>query len=118
MVAAPQYATIIVQNRLGIRVPIDVYLSDVVDSLMTWDNGRGAGVGTPDFWVAPEPVTVVDFSIETGMTDTTKIQLTVNNMGIGAIPRYANQLNTLSYRSPMNLVVLKGQTLRAIQLAN
>jgi len=99
-------------------VPIDVYLSDVADSLIRWDNGRGAGATTPDFWVAPENVSIVDFSIKTGMTDTTKLQLTINNMGIGAIPRYANHLNTLAYRPALNIIILRGQTLRAIQLGN
>lgn len=118
MAAAPQYATMTVRNARNIRVPVDMYLSDVAGALTNFDNGRGAGVGTPDYWTAPEMVTIVDFSIPTGMTDTTKIQPTINNKGIGAMVRYANQLNTLNYRTPLNLVVMAGQTLRFIQLAN
>lgn len=118
MVAAPRYGTMTVKNKLGIRIPIDIYISDVADAAVNFDNGRGAGSGTPAYWTAPESVAIVDISLASGLTDTTKVQPMVNNKSVGAVIRYANQLNTLSFRTPLNLVVLAGQTLTMIQLAN
>lgn len=117
MAAAPQYGTMTVLAG-GIRTPIDIYISDVVDAAVRFDNGRGAGAATPDYFTAPTDLAIVDISVPTGLTDTTKIQPTVNNKTIGAVVRYANQLNTLAYRVPMNLRVFRGQTLRFIQLGN
>ena len=79
MAAAPQLATasfVGVQTRRTYAV--DVYLSDVAAALVNFDSGAGAGAGSDTFWIAPENVILTDFSIKTGMTDTTKISTRCN----------------------------------------
>lgn len=117
MAATPQSGTMSVRNSRGITVPVDFYVSDVANALVNWDNGRGAAAGTPDFYSPPEDVVITDFSISTGLADTTKAQPTINNMGTGAIVRWANHVNTLSNRGKINLLLRRGTALRMIQLA-
>ncbi len=113
--AAPQFGAMIFQGRSGKTYPVDVYHSDVNDTLIRFDGGAGAGAATPDYWSPPEPVVLVDYSIVTGMTDTTKIQLLRNNAPIGGFLRFAMWLNTLAKRPILAIGFLPGHQVRALQ---
>jgi len=95
----------------------DCYFSDVADGLATFDAGGGASATSPTSWTAPEDVLLVDFSIVTGMADTTKIQVLRNNQPTGDFLRYTQHLTTSAMRSPVRVGFARGTEVRAIQKA-
>lgn len=118
MVAAPQMATMtFIGRQTGQTYSKDVYLSDVVAGLVNWDSGAGASANSETFWTPPEAVVMRDFSILTGMTDTTAMQITKNGVPSGNILRYANYLNTLNSRPPMMIAFPAGTKIGLIQIA-
>lgn len=118
MVAAPQFGTMVFHGVVTGRVyNVDVYFSDVVDAQTRWDGGGGASANSPDSFTAPEELILNDFSIVTGMTDTTKIQVLRNNQPTGDFLRYTQHLTTAPVRSPLRLGFRAGVQVRAIQKA-
>jgi len=118
MVAAPQYGTFtLVGLRTGRVYNVDAYFSDVADALVNFDGGGGAGTTSPTSFTCPEDVLLVDQSIVTGMTDTTKIQVLRNNQPTGDFLRFTQHLTTSAQRSPVRLGFARGTELRAIQKA-
>lgn len=103
MVAAPQMATATFVGDSGQHYSKDVYCSDVAASPTNWPSGGVAAATTTDHWTPPEGVRLVDFSILTGMTDTTALQPTRNGVATGDILRFANHLNTLNSRPIPNI---------------
>lgn len=118
MVAAPQFCTFIFRGlRTGLSYIKDAYMSDVVGALVRWDSGAGAGAGSDVFWTLPEDAVLVDYSQVTGLTDTTKLQLTRNGVATGDILRYAIHLTTLANRPALRVVFPAGSKIGGIQLA-
>lgn len=118
MVAAPQYATITMVGPRGqLTKAIDTYLSDVADARGNFDSGQGASSTSENEFIAPFSGFIADFSIPTGMTDTTKVQVLVNNTPTGDHLRYANHLNTLTSRIPLRIPVAAGSRFTMIQRA-
>lgn len=116
MVAAPQFATMIISNGQT-SVNVDVYASDVANSPCTFDSGSGAAAGALGFFKSPISGRIVDFSILTGMTDTTAGRITINNSPCKSVIRWANQLNTLNSRPALNIPVAAGENIGIVQLA-
>jgi len=119
MAAAPQRATFAFRGLETGRVyNVDSYLSDVANAQINLDSGNGAGTTSLTYYKIPEKATLIDFSIVTGMTDTTNIALTSDGAQIpGARLRYANFLNTLSQRAPIQVTFARGSNFGAIQVA-
>jgi hypothetical protein len=118
MSAAPQYGTMVFHGIQSGRVyNVDAYFSDVSDGLSTWDGGGGASATSPDSFTAPENVILNDFSIVSGMTDTTKIQILRGNQPTGDFLRYTQHLTTAAQRSPLRLGFRAGTQIRTIQKA-
>lgn len=117
MAAAPQLATLTFRGTSGANYSIDAYLSDVANANANFDSGAGAGATSETFWTAPENVYLVDFSILTGMTDTTVARLTANGRPLQSMVRYANHLNTLNSRPVLNTGFAAGTRVGLIQLA-
>lgn len=118
MAAAPQNATATFRGASGKLYTIDQYLSDVANAYTTFNPNGAAGTGTLQYWVAPERVTLVDFSIVTGMTDTKGIVwLASGAVKPGSAVRYANQLNTLPFRPALNVQFNAGELIGAQQFA-
>lgn len=117
MVAAPQLATLTFKGQSGAHYSIDCYCSDVANAMVNFDSGAGAGTGSETFWTAPENVYLVDFSILTGMTDTTVGRLTANGRPLQSMIRWANHLNTLNSRPILNTGFAAGARIGIIQLA-
>ena len=118
MVAAPQFGTMIF---IGLRTRksyvVDTYHSDVVDALMNFDGGAGASATSPTEWRPPEPVVLTDYTIVTGMTDTTKMQIMRSNGPTGDTLRFVLHLTTLAFRPRLAIGFNAGQDVRAIQRA-
>jgi hypothetical protein len=119
MAAAPQKATMVITRAdLREKKNVDVYNSDVVAGNSRFDNGAGVASATSaDFFVMPFDGYISDFSILTGMTDTTAGQLTINGLGVGSTVRWANYLTTLNSRPSLAVPVKAGSYVRIIQLA-
>lgn len=118
MAAAPQNATATFRGQSGKLYTIDQYLSDVANAYTTFNPNGSAGTATLQYWVAPENVTLVDFSIVTGMTDTKGITwLESGAIKAGSSLRYANQLNTLPFRPALSIQFRQGSLVGAQQFA-
>ena len=118
MVAAPQYGTFVFQGQQSSRIyNVDAYFSDVADALANFDGGGGAGTTSPTSFTAPEDLLLLDVSIVTGMTDTTKMQVLRGNQPTGDFLRFTQHLTTSPARSPVRLGFARGTEIRAIQKA-
>jgi len=118
MAATPQYGQMIFVGQSGTTYAVDLYVSDVNSALVNWDGGGGAGTTSPTFWVAPENVTLRDYSMTTGTADTEKLRLVVNNKPLGSVLRYVPHLSTNSNRPPLNIGFAKGAQISAFQISD
>jgi len=116
MAATPQLATLTIQTGGG-SITVDVYCSDVANALANFDSGSGAGAGSETFYKSPVSGSITDFSILTGMTDTTVGRVTIDGSNTKSTVRYANHLNTLNSRPQLNIPVRAGENIGIIQLA-
>ncbi len=118
MAAAPQRASLTLRSLDGKRgYTVDVYLSDIVGANINFDSGAGAGTGSETFATFKEAVVITDFSIKTGMTDTTLIRWVGSGVPSMNTTRYENHLNTLNNRPIPGIIINQGSRLGAIQLA-
>jgi len=118
MAAAPQYGSMVFRGLgSGKTYSVDLYASDVANAVVNLDGGAGASSSSPTFWIPPEDVTLFDFFIHTGMTDTTRIRITSNGRPTSHILRYAAQLDTSNARTPLIINFRAGTQVSAIQLA-
>jgi len=118
MAAAPKNGTATFRLPDGRLSQIDVYLSDVAGAFCTFNPNGAAGTGTLQYWVAPADMVLVDFSVATGLTDTTNIVwLESGAIKPGTVLRYANQLNTIQTRPPLTIRFAKGALIGAQQNA-
>lgn len=116
MAAAPKYGTFF---YLGVQTnrtyAIDAYVSDVVGGSVTFDSGAGASSTSDTFWIAPENVILRDWSIPTGLTDTTKISINANGVQTGNRLRHANHLNSLNNRPQLGIPFRAGTKIACSQ---
>ena len=117
MAAAPQTGTCTFRGASGTFYAIDIYISDVVAASVTFDSGSGAGAASETFYTFNEVVYLVDFSIVTGLTDTTNFRVTANGKPTNNVIRYANHLNTLNSRPQLNVGFKAGTRIGGIQTA-
>lgn len=118
MAAAPQSGTLFfVGLRTKTSYAVDVYISDVVSGMVTFDAGGGSSSSSPTFYTFPEDVMLTDFSIVTGLTDTTKIRLVGNGRPSSQVLRYSLHLTTLNNRPKLGIGVTAMHRFAAIQLA-
>jgi len=113
--ATPQYGTMIFRGRSGRTYVKDVYVSDVLVGLINIDGGSGAGTAAPTDWLPPEPVILEDFSVVTGLADTTKLQMTRDGVPTGDHLRYSIHLTTLANRPRLMIPFGARQKITAIQ---
>lgn len=118
MAATPQYCQLIFKGASGKTYPTDGYVSDVNGARINFDGGAGAGAATPDFWVAPENVTLIDFSMTTGTADTEKIRLTANGKPTMHVLRYVIHVSTAPFRPTLNIGFKSGTQISAFQISD
>lgn len=116
MAAAPQSGTIFAVGLTGNNYSVDLYVSDVAGAPVRFDGGAGAGASSPDFYSFPEPVIIQDYSVVTGITDTTKIRITANGAPTPNILRHALHLTTIASRPRLSIKLKAGTRFSAIQI--
>lgn len=119
MAAAPKYGTMMFRGLAsGKSYAVDVYHSDVANALVNWDSGNGAGTGSLTYYKAPEDMVLYDYSVVTGLTDTTNISLTADGSQIpNARLRYTQFVNTIAFRPTLAIGFKRGTNVGAIQVA-
>lgn len=117
MAAAPKYGTMCFKGvQTGRTYMVDTYHSDVLAAPVTWDNGSGATSTSLVYWKAPENVILYDFSVATGLTDTTNFYLTSDGAQVAnSRLRVANFVNTLATRPTLSIGFRQGSNIGAIQ---
>ena len=104
MGATPKTGTAIFRGlKSGITYSKGLYNPDVAGSLVRWDVGGAAGAATPDFVDFPEPVTLEDLSVVTGIVDTSQVRVIASASPTGHLLQWANHLNTLNNRPKLNI---------------
>jgi len=116
MAAAPQYGTMTISDG-STSIAVDMYLSDVANGAANFDSGISASSSSETFYKCPISGRIIDFSIKTGMTDTTCMRPTINGSPLKSVIRYANHINTLSLRTALNIPVNAGENIGFAQLA-
>ena len=82
----------------GKRYNMSIYISDVVAADITFSQDGAPGTTTPNFWIAPEDVQLVDFALPSGPTVMVGLKFKVNDAPVGQQMLIANHLNTLATR--------------------
>jgi hypothetical protein len=118
MVATPQYGGMVYQGASGKTYVKDIYVSDVNGALINFDGGGGAGASSPDFWIAPEDVVLIDYSQVTGTADTEKIRLVADGRPTGHVLRYGVHLTTLNNRPKLQIGFKAKTQISAIQISD
>jgi hypothetical protein len=117
MAPAARYGTMMFKGlQTGRTYAVDIYISDVLAAPVTWDNGSGATATSLVYWKAPENVMLYDFSIATGLTDTTNIVTTSDGAQVpNSRLRHANFLNSIATRPALQISFRQGSNIGAIQ---
>jgi len=98
-------------------VKANIYISDVTLAAVTWSTNGNAGTGSSNYFQWPNPLTVVDVSLKTGPTVVFQLQFTSGgNYIIGQSVAIADQLNTLTTRTPLNVPYKGGSNIGLTQI--
>lgn len=115
MGATPQYGSMSFKGASGRGYSVSVYISDVVGAYARFNQDGVAGTATPDFLVFPETVTIVDFSVVTGLADTKVVKILKNGVSTGVVLQDANHVNTLATRPYIGVTITAGSEIRMVQ---
>ena len=96
---------------------VDFYAPDAAATLLTFNPTGAAGAASPSTYRVPEDVLIRDFSIAASPT-ATNVALNINgSVIVGGVIRWANVLNTLPFRVPINIPVRAGDFIGGVQAA-
>ena len=108
MVTAEQ-GTAIFRGNSGKIYNVDMYISDVVGAVVTFDAGSGASATSLGFWKCPENCVLMDLAVVTGNTVATTLIPTADGGQIPGIRfRTSLFLTTLSQRPSIALGFKQG----------
>lgn len=109
---AAELASMILLQKNGTTIVLDCQVPDAVASSVTFTATSKAAATSPASFRVPEACVITDFSILTGTT-CTGMNLLVNGTSIPVQIRFANYLNTLSFRPALRIPLAKGDFLSA-----
>jgi len=115
MAATPKNGTMVFRGRSGKTYNWNVYVSDVAAAYVTMSKTGAAVAGSQNFFIAPEDIKLVDFSIVTGTQDTTTLSCQRNDVGTGDILPYATNLTTIATRPSPGVVWQRGDKITFVQ---
>jgi hypothetical protein len=115
---AAQNATLVMVGLSSKRTYlVDVYAPDAAGTLLTFNPTGAAAATSPSTFRVPEDVVIRDISVAASPT-ATNFTLNVNGSVIaGGVVRWANQLNTLPFRTPVNIPIKAGDFIGGTQAA-
>lgn len=108
MAATPKVAGVYFRGSSGKAYSVSMYCSDVVGALNTISLDGAAGTGSPNFWIAPEDVVLMDAAVPTGLADTTVWKALANDTPTGNVLMHAAYVNTLANRPSPGIGYRKG----------
>lgn len=111
----PETGTMTFQGASGRRYSISFYSSDVVAAPVTFNLNGTAAAGSPNFFIAPEDMTLIDVSVVTGQTVTTSWVAQINDVNTGNVISVANSINTLANRVSPGIGYAAGRKVTFIQ---
>lgn len=112
---AASYGAAIFNGRSGRKYYKDIYLSDSAGALVNWDGGSGAGSTSPNKWLIPEDMVLVDVVIQAA-TGQTKTQIIRNGIPTGDMIRNSINLSTITTRPVLTTPFKAGDEVSMIQL--
>jgi len=90
-------------GQSGRSYNISNYTADTASAQNTFNPNGVATSGSPQFWRPPENVTLIDFAIATGTTQTTAFLQQDGATKAGSVISYIACLNTSAQRQRLNL---------------
>lgn len=97
---------------------VPLYNADVNGTYCRLDNGSGTpgATGGSDIVVFNEKVMLVDASFVTGIVDTANLRITADYKPTPYVINWANNVNTLPFRSPINVGFNAGTRIGFMQI--
>ena len=120
MAATPKTGVVTFQGlESGNIYNVPLYNADVAGTYCRLDNGTGTpgATGGADVWIPPENVKLIDASFVTGIVDTANLRIMADYKSTPYIINWANNVNTLTNRTPINIGFAKGTRVSFLQLA-
>lgn len=90
-------------GRSGRTYEISMYTADTAGYVNKFSASTTAGTGSADFWRAPEPVTLVDFSMTTGTTQTHMVMTEDGAVKNGTILSFVSHVSTAATRPALRI---------------
>jgi len=104
-------------GRSGRVYSVDSYTSDASAGVLSTFNPSGLAVaGSPQYWRAPEQVTLIDFAMHTGTTQTGVVMTEDGAVKNGAVLKYVPFLDTIANRPKLNIPFNAGSLIGAQSL--
>jgi hypothetical protein len=103
----------------GSTYEIPLYNADAAGTYCRLDNGSGTpgATGGADFVVFPEAVKLISASFVTGIVDTANLRVMADYKPTSFVINWANNVNTLATRMPINIGFKAGTRISFQQLA-
>jgi hypothetical protein len=111
--AAAQNFALVFQGASGRSYSISGYTADTAGAICQFSPSSGAGAASGAFWRCPEAVTLTDFSMTTGTTQTSMVMSDSGAVRNGAILMFVPHLSTNSNRPKLNIPFAAGSLIGA-----
>ena len=110
--AAPQNGTLSFAGRNRVY-QISLYTADTAGYINTLSANTTAGATSSTYWRAPEPVTLIDFAMTTGTTQTTMVMTEDGAVRNGTVLMFVPHLTTNSSRPKLSIPFSAGTLIGA-----
>ena len=100
-------------GKSGRTYGINGYTADTAGVINTFSANTAAVAGSLPYWVPPEDVVLIDFSIVTGMTQTTQVLTENGAVKNGTLMNVTSHLNTNSNRPKLSVPFKAGTLIGA-----
>jgi len=115
MATAKNYTMVFV-GASGRTYSISGYTADTAGSANTFNPSGAAGTGSLQYWRPPENVTLVDFSIPTGTTQTSGYMTDNGASKAGTLLDYVIHVSTNSNRPRLAIPFVAGTLVGAVTI--
>ena len=119
MAATPKTGVVTFKGlQSGNLYQVPLYNADVAGTYCRLDNGSGTpgATGGSDVWIPPEDVSLIDASFVTGIVDTANLRVCADYKVTPFVINWANCVNTLTFRSPINIGFKKNTRVSFMQI--